>query len=123
MKNKFFFDKYGCVKACFASASSTRAALLRGHIVALPLDLGNGMMFLTTFIPLSQAIPENSAYYDGSNLGVQINIHGVSSYSLPWDSKIAETGYIIEKWRIPQPDAERLLPFINSVLTGKNYFK
>jgi len=94
-----------------------------GKSVAIPLDLDNMTMFHISFVPLWKVIADFPVVYsDGSNRGVQINIDRHSSYALPRGCDIQEPSYITEKWGLTWADAEALLPFINTVLTGKDYF-
>jgi hypothetical protein len=115
-------DNWSQVINCYDSAMYVRDLLLAGESVAIPLLAGNMTLFHMSFVPLSEAIPPVVAYSDGSGRGVQINIDRKASYSLPWHSAVGEGGYISTKWNIPRADADALLPFFNTVLTGKNHY-
>lgn len=119
----FKFDQYGTVPLTYENAMTLRAKLLGGDSVALALDLGNMTMFHVSFVPLLYAVPQEAIYEDGSSRGLQINIDRISSYSLPWNSPPNEAGYIAEKWKLTLADAEALWPFINTILTGEDYWK
>lgn len=120
--NNLKVDMWGCVENCYESAMYVHERLKNGHPIAIPLQFGEMTMFHVSFVPLWVAIAPGVIYSDGSNRGVQINIDRISSYSLPLNSTVEESSYISEKWNIPRPDAETFLPFINTVLTGDDYF-
>jgi hypothetical protein len=127
MKVKEFLpkvDSYGCVQNCYESAMYVRGQLLKKHSVAIPLPFGAMTMFHVSFVPLWVAIPDSLfiVYSDGSNRGVQINIDRIASYSLPLGSTVQEAGYVSEKWNMPYEDAHAFLPFLNTVMSGENYF-
>lgn len=90
--------------------------------IAISLDVGNSTMFHISFVPLDGAIPKGMVYEDGSGRGIQINIDRLSSYALPKGSAMNEHTYMMEKWNLTESDAKALLPFFNTVLTGKSHF-
>jgi hypothetical protein len=115
-------DNWFCAKNNTDNALRVNKTLTKGKTIAIALDLGNATMFHISFVPLDKAIPDGMLYEDGSARGIQINIDRISSYALPRGSAINECTYLMEKWNVGQSDAEALLPFFNTVLTGKNYF-
>ena len=115
-------DEYGVVKNCYESAMWVSNEVHQGRTVAISLCAGEGTMFNMTFVPLTKAVPSGVMFQDGSQRGLQINIDRIASYALSWTSMPREWSYISEKWSIPQADAEALLPFFNTVLSGTNCF-
>lgn len=119
----FELDEYGTAPLNYQNALILRAKLLGGDSVALALDLGNMTMFHVSFVNLLYAVPSDVIYEDGSSRGLQINIDRHSSYALPWNSAMNESGYLAEKWGLTIADADALLPFFNTILTGENYWE
>ena len=116
-------DEWGQVINCYDSAMYVRDKLLTGETMAIPLSLGNMTKFHISFVDLSSATHYLTPYDDGSSGGLQMNIDRKGSYAIPWNNTIGEGGYISEKWNIHRGDADAILPFINTVLTGKNHYE
>jgi hypothetical protein len=115
-------DNYGVVENCAESALDVRRLLMKNQTVAISLHLGNMTQLNMSFVPLWIAIPEDVSYFDGSNKGIQINIDRMSSYALSMGSEVNEWSYIKEKWDLGKADAEKFLPFLNTVLSGKDCY-
>ncbi len=122
-KPKLRTDEYKQVLNCKESALYVRNKVFTEGSCAIPLSLGNMTLFNISFVDLDGAIPDEVLYEDGSNGGCQININRKGSYALPWGTRVGEWGYLDEKWRVGEADATLLLPFFNTVLSGKNCFK
>jgi len=121
--HRLVIDEYGQVENCVESALWIHERVVGlCEPVAISLSLGNMTRFEMSFVPLSAAIPLDVIYEDGSGTGVQINIDRHLSYSLPVGSEMGEAGYLASKWRLMRGDAEALLPFFNTVLTGRDCY-
>lgn len=53
---------------------------------------------------------------------MQFNIDRGRSYAIPWGSALGEHTYVQEKWGVGIYEAVALLPFLNTVLTGENWY-
>ena len=115
-------DEYGQVVNCADSALWVSWAVLGGNPVAFSLSLGNMTRFEMSFVPLRICVPAGVSYEDGSGLGIQINIDRHLSYSLPIGSEMGEEGYLATKWGLMRGDALVLLPFFNTVITGRDCY-
>lgn len=116
-------DVYRVALNCYQSAMAVRQELLSGRAIAFPLKVGGGTMYHISFVPLNYSVPFLVRYDDGSGKGVQINIDRKMSYALPWGSAVNEPYYLAEKWNVGLYEAQALLPFFNTILTGNNYFR
>jgi len=113
-------DEYGQAINCIQTALWVRSELLGGRPVALPLAIGDDYtMFHITFVNLTHAIPLGCVYCDGSARGLQISIDRIGSYGLPWGSQYHD----LSKLNLGKGEEKHLLPFFNTILTGKNCFK
>ena len=122
MPNNLVTDQYGQVENCADLALWVHDRLLQKETVAFSLALGNLTRFEVSFLPLWVVVPSDCVYDDGSQRGVQINIDRHSSYGLGLYSEIGEEGYLADKWRLMRGDALALLPFFNTVLTGRDCY-
>ncbi len=117
-------DQFGCVFNSYENASWVHNHL-EDYAIAIPLKLGNSTKLFITFVPLWHAIPRSClrSYTDGSDFGVQINIHGYKSFSCPFNSKaIISQNFLIEHVGLQSADAWGLGEFLSTVVSGDNCF-
>lgn len=114
-------DNYNVVRNQPEGARAIGDTLRSMGSVSITLTAGPGTMFHITFVDLSQSVPPDVHFNDGSREGLHISIHDRGSYSLPWGNPV-HAPYLSRKLNIPLVDAKALTDFINTVITGKNYF-
>lgn len=116
-------DEWAQAENCSHNALFVHNKLSTGKTVAIPLTIGNVTLFHISFVPLNVTIPMNARYDDGTNgHGIQINIDRKSSYAVNWKNPITDQTYLAEKWDLSAGDSKLMLLFINTVLTGQDYF-
>lgn len=116
-------DEYGVVRNNALAALSVHMELKTRDAVSIALSLGNGTMFYITFVNLwttTSWVPQQ--WEDGSNRGLLIGIDRHGCYSLPTGNPPMESGYLAEKWGLSYADAEKFLPFLQTVMLGENKF-
>lgn len=118
------YDKYGIMRNTAKNALMLYTLLRSGdeHALSFTLDLDGNTVFHMTLVALATTIISPN-YEDGSLRGLQINIDRLGSYALPWGNPPEEHTYIAEKWYLTYGDAKELLPFLQTVLTGKDYYE
>lgn len=117
------WDEYGCMNNNYIAAIAVHLMLMNQSSVAVPINVGGGTMFYFIFTNLNKAIPDNAVFANGSARGIQISIDRIGSYGIPRGQEIGHFGSIMSNWGLGEYEARALLPFFNTVLTGKNHFE
>lgn len=117
-------NEWGEVLNNFDNALRIRNHLVdKGNAIAIPLAVGHSTLFHITFVNLATAIPTGLYYADGSSRGLQINIDRHATYGWPWNHELNHVD-IQENWNMRSlMTALDLLPFFNTILTGKDAYK